>query len=326
VDQPTTDIALALTVLGDALRAGGQFNDAISVYEQCLERFPVHTPAIDGAGVAKLGLADRGLLSHDEVIEWYDRHVQANPRAASTITNRGVALMRRNRPGDEAQAFRDFENAAAVSDRRTAPYEAAGRMLLEKAEGDEDSSTRLSQAGQALKAFQQAFQRATAYYQPAIRNWLSYTYQVLGQCDDAIRQAEDSVQRSPGFPANHQALCCAFLACSQWNRAAAAANEWLTSEYAAQSLPSRIWMGGFLCLAKLCAGADRSAMLDDLHALHSDRLLMPWSGARWKWSPAKQRVLEHMRGKGENQQLAQDIVGLLEGGVSPESFRQRWLR
>lgn len=319
-----SDHALATTLLGDALRRDKRFDEAITAYCQCLTSYPMHTPSIDGAGQAMLALVTQGKGTYDQVVEWYDKYIDVNPTASSTLIGRALALFMRNDPGDHDNSFRDLEKAAALSGGGTQAYETAGKLCLHLAEEQDDEGLCRTLARRSLGLFTQAFNRATKSYRPAIRNQISYVHTILGDHAEAIREARHAVNESSVFPANHQTLVCAFMAASKWSEAISHCREWLGSPYAAQSLPGRVWIGGFLSLARLAHSDSLDDVRDDLLAFCQDLQSFPEFVPIWEWSAAKDRVLQSMKGKGDSEELVKSLIALLDRQMHVEEFRKTW--
>ena len=325
VMEPAENSAVALTLIGESARRQGHLDDALESFDRCLEQYMQHTPAVDGKADTLIALADQKRRSFDEVIAWIGARIDENPRAASTMERRALALLRRNGTGDRAKAFEDLERSAGLWRSATKPYETAAGALIEEAEAEADDGRRQALVQAALVCFNQALNRASVHYKPAIQNWLAYAFQVQGLFAEALKHATTSYRAAPHIPNNHMALCCAHLAAGQWLEAAAVAEKWLTGEGPSGSLPAKIWMLSFSCLAKLCTGCDWRSLLPELSELHSSRRNIAGFREGWRWQPAKTRVFTQLASKGEAEALAHDIVSLLESGAPVEEFRKRWL-
>jgi len=165
--------------LGDALRAQGKLDEAISHYQQALL-----IKSDDPTTHHRLGDVFQSQGKLDESITHYTKAVQLNPNSAVTYYYLARALDSKDRT---QEAITHFREALRIKPDWEKPMNSLAWILATH------SQDRFRNSAEAIQLAQRACE-LTDYQDPGLVDTLAAAYAAAGRFDDAVATAEMAVQ------------------------------------------------------------------------------------------------------------------------------------
>src|SRR5215475_4436874 len=250
--------------------------------------------------------------------------VTRNPADVSCCVSRAEAYFRRGRSEDEERLLRDLATAQAKNRKDYNIYRLRGALYQRRANRARQTAEVHRFLHQALEAYAEGIAVVPPKFHAHLLALQSRVYLQLKRFDEAVAQAQRAIEHSPGHVSNHLALAFARLAARQWHAAAQAAERGMPWA----GWGGKIWLTAIGLLARACTGdtpdtlRQRCTALVD--ALEADAKRFTPSES---WSAVRDTLLAVAdQSAGSCGALVLDTVALLEGAVTPEDYRSKWVR
>ena len=263
------------------------------------------------------------LGAYEQAIELATEGVTRNPADVSCCVSRAEAYFRRGRSEDEERLLRDLATAQAKNRKDYNIYRLRGALYQRRANRARQTAEVHRFLHQALEAYAEGITVVPPKFHAHLLALQSRVYLQLKRFDDAVAQAQRAVEHSPGHVSNHLALAFARLAARQWSAAAQAAERGMPWA----GWGGKIWLTAIGLLARACTGdapdtlRQRCTALVDALAADAKRFTPGES-----WSAVRDTLLAVADQSAEScGALVLDTVALLEGAVTPEDYRSKWV-
>ena len=263
------------------------------------------------------------LGAYEQAIDLATEGVTRNPADVSCCVSRAEAYFRRGRSEDEERLLRDLATAQAKNRKDYNIYRLRGALYQRRASRAKQTAEAHRCLHQALEAYADGITVVPPKFHAHLLALQSRVYLQLKRFDEAIAQAQRAVEHSPGHVSNHLALAFAGLAARQWHAAAQAAERGMPWA----GWGGKIWLTAIGLLARACAGdvpatlRQRCAALVDALEAEAKRFTPSES-----WGAVRDTLLAVADQSTDScGALVLDTVALLEGAVTPEEYRSKWV-
>jgi tetratricopeptide (TPR) repeat protein len=263
------------------------------------------------------------LGAYEQAIDLATEGVTRNPADVSCCVSRAEAYFRRGHSEDEERLLRDLATAQAKNRKDYNIYRLRGALYQRRASRAKQTAEAQRCLQQALAAYADGIAVVPPKFHAHLLALQSRVFLQLKRFDEAVAQAQRAVEHSPGHVSNHLALAFACLAARQWHAAAQAAERGLPWA----GWGGKIWLTAIGLLARACAGDDPAtlrqhgaALVDALEA--EAKRFTPgesWGAVRDTLPAVADQSTDSCGA------LVLDTVGLLEGTVTPEEYRSKWV-
>lgn len=183
--RPEEEEETAWLFFASALRRGGMFDEAATVLQRVLERFPRSAAACQG-----LGLVERGRGNLPAAIDWLQRALQRHPDLVEARNNLGLTLTEAGQPGAAIEQFR--------SALRGHPTVAELHYNLGIALAS------LGRHGEAAAAYEQAVAIRPEYVEAWVN--LGLSRRLMGRLDHAVAALDEARRLQPARAATYSHL------------------------------------------------------------------------------------------------------------------------
>ena len=264
------------------------------------------------------------LGAYEQAIALATEGLERNPADVGCFVSRAEAHFRRGQSEDESRILRDLSTAQSKNRKDYNIYRLRGAVYQRRA-------TRATHSG----ALQQALQEALNTYEEGLANippkfhahLLAAESRVLLQLkrfDEAVAKAQRAVDHHPGHVSNYLALATAHLAARHWRQAAHAAERGLPWA----GWGGRIWLSAITIFAKTIVGETMEVVCHQcLQLTEALKIETRHFALGENWSvvcDVLQEAARHLP-DATRRLLVTDTMALLEGTVSIEQYRQRWV-
>ena len=263
------------------------------------------------------------LGAYEQAIDLATEGVTRNPADVSCCVSRAEAYFRRGRSEDEERLLRDLATAQAKNRKDYNIYRLRGALYQRRASRAKQTAEAHRCLHQALEAYADGITVVPPKFHAHLLALQSRVYLQLKRFDEAIAQAQRAVEHSPGHVSNHLVLAFAGLAARQWHAAVQAAERGMPWA----GWGGKIWLTAIGLLARACAGdvpatlRQRCAALVDALEAEAKRFTPSES-----WGAVRDTLLAVADQSTDScGALVLDTVALLEGAVTPEEYRSKWV-
>jgi tetratricopeptide (TPR) repeat protein len=184
----------------DAALTNGDYNKAITKYDELIRRYPKLAPAYLNRGLAYQRKGD-----YDKAIANYNEVIRLEPEYANAYHNRGNAFQLK---GDLTAALADYDKAIQLDPRVANAYGDRGNLYREK-----------GKLSEAIRDYDEAIrldaQNPNAYYARA------YAYREKGDYDKAITDLDKAIQLNPTLGPAHYLRALIYEAKGEYEKAIA---------------------------------------------------------------------------------------------------------